>query len=157
MPACRQGLEDLNCFIESDGPFDGVLAFSQGASVAATYLAWKAAKATLQQKLHPVIKCAVFLSGGVPADPAALWQDKFRTLDPGVDGQVISIPTVNVWGSKDPRKDSAVSLSRLCMPQLATNVIHGGEHVVPGAGDTVGLSLTVAAIRKTIERIQFMS
>ena len=157
MPACRQGLEELNCFIESDGPFDGILAFSQGAQVAATYLAWKAAKDPLHQQLRPVFKCAVFLSGAVPADPTALWQDELRTLDPTVDGQVIGIPTVNVWGSKDPRKDSAILLSRLCKPQFATNVTHGGEHVVPGAGDTVGLSLTVAAIRKTVERVQFMA
>ena len=77
-------------------------------------------------------------------------------LDPGVDGQVIAIPTMNVWGSKDPRKDSAVLLSRLYKTQLATSVTHGGEHVVPGSGDTVGLSLTVAGIRKTIERTCLM-
>ena len=156
LPACRQGLEDLDTFIEAEGQFDGVLAFSQGAQVAATYLLWKALKDPVHQRLRPVFKCAVFFSGDVPADPTALWQDKLRLLDPNVDGQVISIPSANIWGTRDPRRESAVALSQLCQAKLTTVVTHIGEHVVPGAGDKVGLAKVIDAIQRTIERTHLL-
>jgi len=57
-------LEFLEEFIEDEGPFDGVIGFSNGAAVAATYLLQDAKRPSPQ---HP-FKCAVFFCASLPFD-----------------------------------------------------------------------------------------
>ena len=102
----------------------------------------------------PPFKCAIFLCGGVPGDPAALEQGKVRMLDYEVDGEVIDVPTAHIWGGNDPRKStSGPVLSKLCKVGVRTVYVHNGGHEVPGPRDQVALNSTVAAIQKTIDMV----
>lgn len=150
MESCRKALNDLDAYIATEGPFDAVLAFSQGAALAATLIVRKFNEDPRRQHVDPVFKCAVFLSGGVPCDPAALLHDEVRILDVGSDGEVIPVPTAHIWGLNDlpwPPK-----LSELCVTQGRTVFIHDGGHEVPGSRSKEAVTGTVHAIRRTIDK-----
>ena len=59
---------DLDRYIVDTGPFDGVMAFSSGAALATTLLLYKQQKNPVEQRLHPLFKCAIFFSRGIPGD-----------------------------------------------------------------------------------------
>ena len=144
-----KAVEDLKDYIGADGPFDGVIGYSQGAALAATLLIQD--KADHPSQLHPLFKCAIFLSGGVPFDPAALARDEKRSLDPAVDGEPITIPTANIWGSNDVDfPDTSPRLSKLCTAEKRTEVVHVGGHEIPVLkGDL--LADMVRALNETVE------
>lgn len=47
----------------------------------------------------------------------------------------ISIPTVHVYGSKDPRYAAGVHLSGICDPEKRRTYNHGGGHEIPRTGE----------------------
>ena len=148
--SCRKALDDLDAYIAAEGPFDAILAFSQGAALAATLIVRKFSQESKQQHVNPTFKCAVFLSGGVPCDPSALLRDELRILDHASDGEVIPVPTANIWGSND--LSWPPELSKLCMAQGRTVFIHDGGHEVPGSKSKPALTGTVQAIRRTVDK-----
>lgn len=50
----------------------------------------------------------------------------------------ISIPTVHIYGSKDPRFAAGVHLSGLCDPAQRKTYNHGGGHEIPRTTDVSG-------------------
>ena len=48
---------------------------------------------------------------------------------------LIKIPTVHVWGSKDPRYPSSVQLSHFCEGSLRKTLDHGSGHDIPRTRD----------------------
>jgi len=60
LSTCRKALSDLETFIQTDGPFDGVMAFSQGAALASTLIVKKFLQDPCGQTLNPIFKCAIF-------------------------------------------------------------------------------------------------
>ncbi|KAI4123544.1 MAG: hypothetical protein LQ338_005217 [Usnochroma carphineum] len=149
--SCRKALADLETYMQTDGPFDAVLAFSQGAALASTLMVKKWREDPAAQRLDPVFPCAVFLSGGVPCDPDALLaRGQIRTLDFPLDGVVIPVPTACIWGKDDlpfpPR------LGALCDATKRTIVVHEGGHEVPGSKDKDAVTATVHAIRRTVAK-----
>lgn len=81
-----------------DGPFDGVMAFSQGAGLAPSLLIHQMQKDAYEARLHPLFRYAVFFSGGVPKDPRAeRGEGSTRLMWWEDDGEVIGIPTLHVW------------------------------------------------------------
>lgn len=48
---------------------------------------------------------------------------------------LIKIPTVHVWGSKDPRYPSSVQLSQFCEGSLRKTLDHGSGHDIPRTRD----------------------
>lgn len=130
LTSIRTALDDLQAYIEVDGPFDGIVGYSQGAAIAATLLLQD--KIDHPSQLEPLCKCAVFLSGGVPFDPAALRRGGTRFLDPAVDGEPIAIPTAHIWGSNDlDFPDTSPKLSKLCAADRRTEIVHHGGHEIP--------------------------
>ncbi|KAI9692403.1 MAG: hypothetical protein M1822_006634 [Bathelium mastoideum] len=124
--AVQQVVNDLDEYVEAEGPFDAVMGFSQGAQMAANYMVYKA---TRQQHMRP----------------------PFKPMDPEVDGEVIRIPTVHFWDATDPESSvCAPILSRVCNAKLRQDVFHEGGHEIPGAKDRKSLTAAVEAIRKTI-------
>ena len=157
--ACQQGLElraDLDAYIASEGPFEGVMAFSEGAAVAATYILYKTLQNPAQQIIAPVFKCAIFFCGALPADPAAMECGRLEIIEP--DGAVmpvrkIWIPTASIWGARDFSHPGYGSLLHLlCDDTLSEVVVHFGGHEIPGAKDMGDLKAAVGAVRRTIER-----
>ncbi|KAF2706213.1 hypothetical protein K504DRAFT_483944 [Pleomassaria siparia CBS 279.74] len=143
----RSALADLEALIHDAGPFDGILAFSEGAGLAASLLIHRARLDAASGASQPLIKCAVFFSGGVPKDP-----ETGRLMSFDEDGQVIDIPTAHIWGRNDDLYPTfGPVLSKLCKPEASESFVHEGGHEIPGARDVEAIRSCVAVIRKTLE------
>lgn len=155
----RKSLDALEAYILDEGPFDGVIAFSQGALLTSTLLARKEkndSQAEQDRVMKSPFKCAVFFSGGVPVAYGALLRGEFRAMAFATEGEIISIPTANVWGSKDALwPGRALALSEMCSSNVRTVYIHDGGHEVPGSKSKAAVTGVVHAIRKTIDRALF--
>jgi predicted esterase len=93
-------ISQLEAYLAVEGPFDGVIGYSQGASLAATYLI---RFSQLPPSAPLPFKCAIFFSGGRPFDPRALGKGNLVLIDP--EQQVtplLSLPTASIWGRNDP-------------------------------------------------------
>lgn len=97
-------------------------------------------------------KCAVFFSGGVPVSYDALLRGELRAMGFGTEGEIISIPTANIWGSQDALwPGRALALSDMCSSNVRTVYIHDGGHEVPGSKSKAAVTEVVHAIRKTVD------
>ncbi|KAL7937159.1 serine hydrolase domain-containing protein [Trichoderma chlorosporum] len=158
-------------FITNNGPFQGIMGFSEGGIVAAMLLAEDARQAFAS------FQCGIILSAAPPPDPAGIHREPatLRCLNPAVDGTVIRVPTAHIVGANEPFA-SLISLSplaglfasgsmedperlhkllfQLCDGEGRELFIHPLGHEVPGAKSTEGLPGTVRAIERTIERAQ---
>ncbi|KAF2177887.1 hypothetical protein K469DRAFT_732186 [Zopfia rhizophila CBS 207.26] len=124
-------LADLDEYIRTEGPFDGIIGFSQGALLAATYLAHQYPGA--EDTAYESIKCAVFICGSPP------WQvidGNARTAKEGLDGDIIRIPTVHIYGSEDPGYEQSLELSRICRKQGRGQLDHEGGHEIPRSAES---------------------
>ncbi|KAF2093097.1 hypothetical protein NA57DRAFT_81776 [Rhizodiscina lignyota] len=101
-----QAIEDLAAYIASEGPFDGVMAFSQGAALAAMLLA--------RPSLAPVFTFAIFICAGAPYCEKSLRRGVPRFLSPEKDGAVINVPTAHIIGRKDDLLGESIKLIDLC-------------------------------------------
>ncbi|KAH8426119.1 uncharacterized protein LDX57_003861 [Aspergillus melleus] len=148
----RKALEDLSRFIEVEGPYDGIMAFSMGGSLAATYLVQQA----IRHPERPLpFKCAIFLSGANPIDPIGLEDGQVRLLNPELDGDQLlaGFPTAHIWGRADKEYcQGSEALFALCDPKERTVFLHEEGHTVPGARAKEELLASVRVIRRTIGR-----
>ena len=93
------------------------------------------------------------MSGGPPGDHQALEQDEVKLLDQSADGEMIMIPTTNIWGSNDRLLPGlSPQLSKLCQADIRTDFIHEGGHEVPGSGSKDAVTAAVHAIRRTVDK-----
>lgn len=152
--SCAKALTDLETYVAEYGPFDGVIAFSNGASLAATLIIHKQQSCGFEQNEGPVFKCAIFFSGGIPGDPnKLLTEQKIRLLNSVTDGEVIEIPTAHIWGSNDMLYPNfGPVLKGLCKKDLREEYVHQGGHEIPGPGDRVAVANAVRIIKRTIDR-----
>ncbi|KAJ4288368.1 hypothetical protein N0V90_011602 [Kalmusia sp. IMI 367209] len=147
---------DLSAFVHSEGPFDGILGFSEGALLAASLI--------IDQVKNPnspfAFKCGIFFSAIGTVDYLALRKGELRALDPSVAGKVITIPTAHIW---DPHDDFDPGMGdeflgiggpirALCEDNTAEEFKHELKHEIPGSSGTVGVSESVRAISRTLER-----
>lgn len=148
--SCRKAVDDLDKYITLEGPFDGILAFSQGASLAATLMIQRA---TQKQALVPPLNCVIFFSAAIPLDYAALLHSKIEEVSLSSFGEVITTPTAHIWGQNDETYcGMSDRLSKLCRQELRTEFIHSGGHEVPSSGSKSAVISAVNAIRRTITR-----
>ncbi|KAB8276863.1 serine hydrolase FSH [Aspergillus minisclerotigenes] len=140
--------------IAKNGPYDAVLGFSQGCSLAALTLLLHAHESPLTP---PPFKAAIFICGGAPLP---LLEELGYTITPemrsrdaesrkklsiqadsaGIRGEMercgigkvkIGVPTVHVYGRKDPRFVAGVQLSGVCEGSVRQCFDHGGGHDIP--------------------------
>ncbi|MCJ1293425.1 hypothetical protein MMC34_004980 [Xylographa carneopallida] len=152
---CQTALAQLERYVAYSGPFDGVLAFSQGAALASTLIVHLSQLDPAGQTLAPVFKVAVFIAGGVPVDPDLLiHRGELRQLSGSVDGCLISIPTANIYGRNDTLwPGSSEQLSELCDEKAKAVLVHDGGHEVPGSGTSKdALISTVKVIRRAVDK-----
>ena len=134
----------------AEGPFNGVLAFSQGAGLAAMHIVRKAIQAPSQP---PPFKFAVFMSCSAVYNPEAwLEHGGVRVLDPKEVGQLVQIPTTHIWGKNDHLREQSGIMKNLCNQDKVSFVIHDGGHEVPRTASKQDLLDCVKAIRRTITR-----
>ncbi|PVH92932.1 hypothetical protein DM02DRAFT_677174 [Periconia macrospinosa] len=135
-------VDDLQKYVETEGPFDAVLAFSQGCGLAATWLATAHGK-------NYAIKAAVFFSGEPAFSPKALEQGVIKNLDPLVDGSII-LPALHIWGARD---DTNPERNKMLYEQWDDRaralLVHPGAHELPGSAmDALVVTDIVHRIRR---------
>ncbi|KAH8673374.1 serine hydrolase FSH [Xylariales sp. PMI_506] len=150
----RNALNQLDEYIAAEGPFDGVIGFSQGAGLAANHIARKCKQGSKDGD-DSGFKCAIFIGCGYPIiDYDALCEGKVRKLSADTDGELIAIPTAHIWGERDDKWGPASSqLATLCRSSLKSVYQHPGGHEVPGSGATgrEAVARTVNVMRRAIE------
>lgn len=169
---CQELVLGLVDFVKSQGPFDGVMGFSEGGILAAMLL--------IEDSRQPFVgfKCGILFSAAPPLDPDVVRTGRVRSVDPASDGVVIKVPTAHIsglnepfeqlrllsplaplWaevGMEDPKKLQD-NLAQLCDDQLREAFLHELGHEVPGAHSTEGLSGALRAIERTIENARDQS
>ena len=118
-------LDPLHRILEEEGPFHGVLGYSEGASVAATLLVSNQRRCEAQG-IENTLTNAIFFSGAPPLDPdgeALLLADRC--------GQVIEARTIHVLSASDPFLHGCLALYNVCNEERAQIFDHGKGHLVP--------------------------
>ena len=132
-------------FVE-EGPFDCILGYSEGASIAATFVVDSLAKCAEGGNIVTP-RCAVFLNGCTP------WSmDTSEPLLADKDGQVITIPTCHILAHNDVMAYASTALYHLCDEELATILDHGRGHSIPR--DVKTCKLVTTAIRDLVDRTE---
>lgn len=122
--ATSEAIETLSHLLETEGPFDGVLGFSEGSSLAATLLVDHLKKSRAAGK-DSMLKLGIFW-GGLPP----LTKDGKRWYLPRTDGQMFDLPTIHIIGAMDPFLAAGMLLYNLCDPNTAILFDHGKGHQI---------------------------
>lgn len=113
--------------IEDCGPFDGVMGFSQGGSLAASFLL-NHLESRPSDPVENFFRFAVIICSGNPFDARGMVTRRYH---PEEDGLRISIPTAHIVGHNDDEHDRQLLLHGLCDSRRATIYDHGGGHEIP--------------------------
>jgi pimeloyl-ACP methyl ester carboxylesterase len=125
--------------VEEEGPFHGILGFSQGATVAFCYLLHQLRARPFDPPFVP-FACAIFMSAsGSGRDHRTLMESIEET------GRQITIPTLHVYGKEDVSPEAAMAIYQHCARGDPEFIFHPKGHVIPGDVDSV--QLLVRAIR----------
>ena len=111
--------------LEEQGPFDGFIGFSHGATLAFAFLMQHAKKNPLDPPFA-LLRCAVFISSSAPPS-----QDGARIRYDEKTGTLLSLPSLHVTGKADPMFQDSLNLYRLCEKHTAKLVCHSGGHCIP--------------------------
>ncbi|QKX56786.1 uncharacterized protein TRUGW13939_03893 [Talaromyces rugulosus] len=127
----QEGIAYLYDIMERDGPFDGIIGYSEGATVAATLLLHEQRRFEVEGRV-PMFKCAVFFAGWPPMNP-----DLNAVVLADESDLQITIPTCHVIGSLDPYLGGSMSLYNLCDLDTAFLFDHAKGHTLPRDRETV--------------------
>ncbi|GLI79916.1 putative PKS/NRPS-like protein biosynthetic cluster [Penicillium ochrochloron] len=131
--------EQLDEAIALHGPFDGVLGFSHGGTLAAGYLIHHAKMSPGQA---PPFRCAIFVNS---LPPFRMHPGQRPVVEQGLEGW-IRIPVVNIAGAMDELFEFSLALYRICDQRCSSFVVHGKGHDVPT--DAKNVAIMAGAIRK---------
>jgi pimeloyl-ACP methyl ester carboxylesterase len=150
----QSALEQLASYTDAEGPFDAVIGFSQGASLAAMHLLRHAQESP---DAPPPFRCGIFLSSIAVCDPAALMRHgTVRMLNGKLPPQTppIQVPTAHIWGVNDPSREDSQQLRQLCAPTASHAFIHGDGHIIPGLAAKDDLTSMVKIIRRALAEVE---
>jgi pimeloyl-ACP methyl ester carboxylesterase len=143
-----QAHHDLSTFLSTDGPYDGVFAFSQAVPLISS---WMVHQTRLGTPISAIFKCAVFFSAGaVPYNISALRKGS-NVFEMEESRPIIDIPTAHVWGSADELADTAREFTRFCQPETRSCFVHGGGHDIPGSSAEDAVTRSVNIIRRAVQ------
>ncbi|KAH8687906.1 serine hydrolase FSH [Tricladium varicosporioides] len=140
-------LDDLSEYVESNGPFDAFMGFSEGATIAMAFLSQyqNPSKASAEG-----IKAAIFICAGKPFNILG----KNKTTSTAMSEEIVDIPTLHVIGKRDPVYADSLELSRMCKKERREVLEFYGGHEVPMSTKLVGEIAT--AFEKVVERNHFV-
>jgi hypothetical protein len=145
--SCIEAMNNLDRYIETEGPYDGIMAFSQGASIALGWMIQRQRRAKGGKPQQIPFKIGIFFSNpwGV-YDGNALAEDHLVYLDPGNFEGLLDLPTAHIWGSADKAHTIAQAVSTFCVANKRSVFVHERGHEIPANTDNVIL------MAKTINR-----
>ncbi|SPN99926.1 related to DUF341 family oxidoreductase [Cephalotrichum gorgonifer] len=136
-------MEYIDEIVEEDGPFNGILGFSQGATMAFCYLHHRLRMRPFDPPFIP-FACAIFISAsGTAKDQSTLVEYI------GSTGRNITIPTLHVYGKQDVDSEAAMTMYEHCKAGDSEFVLHPHGHAIPTDAESV--QRIVQAI-KAVER-----
>ncbi|KAF3403575.1 hypothetical protein F1880_009572 [Penicillium rolfsii] len=129
VPAIKAALDRLQAKLDRDGPYNGVLCFSQGCSLVASYLLYHE---RIRPDVPPPFRLAVFICGGVPlpvledlgfpiSQEAQEWDDETRRL-------LLSKTTDHSWLNRKNRPGLGAATDRWAPVPGTCPIIRGSEH-----------------------------
>lgn len=143
-------LKFLVKIMEERGPFEGIIGYSEGATVAATLLLHEQRRFK-KKGIKPMFKYAIFFAGWPPVDP-----DTHAMILSDESDAMIDIPTCHISkhfpsllllqpsfsnrpavGSLDPYVHGSLALYNVCDPDTAYLFDHAKGHTLPRDKDTV--------------------
>ena len=121
----RKMLDRLHRIIKEQGPFHGIIGYSEGAHVGASLLLDCERQSQSTGSKNPLTH-AIFFSGWPPCDP----ETADCVLSDEV-GQIIQGHTMHILGSTDPFIHGGLALYDICNEDNAWIFDHGKGHLVP--------------------------
>ena len=118
-------LDYIRNVIEEEGPFQGVIGASEGASAAATVLMNELYNSS-ENGHRTAMRCGIFFVAG----PAYRADGKGWILSDET-GQRITAPTCHVYSEKDPLVLLSKALINTCEPGSTTLISHEKGHTIP--------------------------
>jgi hypothetical protein len=144
--------QNLMDYLEEEGPYDGVIAFSQAATMILTYLAHVARQNALGHDTPTPFKFTIFISiVHCPVDYEAFLRGQIIEICPKDSKGVVCIPTVHIWGALDNDPESASRAAQVCRDDVKWIYVHERGHEVPGAASGPELTRVVNNIRRALE------
>lgn len=152
-------LDYLDDLVAEEGPFDGVLGFSEGASLATAYLL----RLAHRDQLHSTFRFSLlFASGGfdmsyLQQTPRQQGGSASSLRAPGMgtsEGwfRKLDIPTLHVIGDADELREKSSKMVQLWQAGSAIVVDHPDGHVIPKNGTSLArISAAVKALMQSIE------
>lgn len=136
--SCVKAMEDFERYIATEGPYDGIMAFSQGTSITLGWMIHKQREAQGGSTHQIPFKVGVFFSNpwGV-YDGNALAEDRLDFLDPKDFEGLLDLPTAHIWGSADKDHAMAQAISTSCVADKRSVFVHERGHEIPAKSDTV--------------------
>lgn len=148
LDTCLEAIELLDSYVTAEGPFDVILAFSQGAIIAASYLGRKMQMNELSRQSNMPFKCAILFLASSAYDFGPL-KAQLEEMTRDVDGGMISIPTAIIYSRNDTTIDREI-ISGICAPDKKEVYVHDGGHEIPGARMNSAVKACVQIIRSVI-------
>jgi len=158
--------ELMETLIERKSEFDGVLAFSEGAALAAALIARYARENPFE--LESLFRFGVFACGLNPFDHQSLVEisrtENSSRLPPKrvapetaqlTGSYLVNIPTYHILATNDMYFEYGMALYRCCDPQQAIKTVHNGGHSVPSHPVKLVKEVT-QNIRAVIARVEFL-
>ncbi|ORY63889.1 serine hydrolase FSH [Pseudomassariella vexata] len=121
----QKAIQFLYKIMETEGPFEGIIGYSEGAAVAAT-LPLQEQRWFQKTGRPPMIKCAVFFAGWPPLDPVT-----YSMVLADESDLMIDVHTCHIIGSLDPYVAGSLALYNTCDPDKAYIFDHGKGHTLP--------------------------
>jgi hypothetical protein len=142
-------VDGLLDYAATEGPFDGVMGFSEGGRVAAMMM--------IREVQHSAVKfkCGIFFCALTPVDLAMVLQKdgSIRLLNQVTDGVLINLPTAHIWSKAgEMHPGMGEDMVGLCQKEIREEVIHDLGHTVPVSRGNKWLKESIRAIERTIER-----
>lgn len=121
----HDALHNVHRYMDENGPFDGVVGFSAGGSLAATVLAEDQEK--LRKGLpNRNLKCGIFFCAYPP-----FTTDGKKLMLSDEYGELIGVPTLHVVSSSDTFHASSLALWKLCSKGNSFLHEHNQGHMIP--------------------------
>ncbi|KAJ5295646.1 hypothetical protein N7508_010467 [Penicillium antarcticum] len=150
---CFSAFNNLEHYLEAEGPYDGVMGFSLGAAFVMSWMINRIQKQKGNKFAQLPFKVGIFFSNGGPLlDCNDSSGQSVLPFDPiAIDG-ILDIPTAHIWGRCDPEKGNAEFAIRACNQDTRSVFVHERGHEVPKSAENVISAAKV--INRAIARAQ---